>query len=156
MRFALLAMVFMLSACQSNRHVDYVSEDAVTLVFSSDDLPAQPIICVPGVGIRETAIAVGLGGNKLFDDLSEAMKKSPEVHATVASGAPVIAGFRYTQRSRIAARKRCERMVSFDAIAGQTYQLRLEAFPMCTITATRQEGDDWVEQDILDSNPTCP
>ena len=156
MRFALLAMVFMLSACQSNRHVDYVSEDAVTLVFSSDDLAAQPIICVPGKWIQETPMSVGIGGYKVLDDLNEAMKKSPEVRATVASGTPVIAGFRYSQRSRIAARQRCERMVSFDAVAGQTYRLHLEKSPICTITATRQEGEDWVKQDVLSSKPSCP
>lgn len=156
MRFALLAVICMLSACQSARHIDYASEAAVTLIFSSDDLAAQPIICVPGKGIQETSVAVGIGGYKIFDDLNEAMNKSPEVHATVAPDSAVIAGFRYSQRSRAAGRKRCERMVSFDAIAGQTYQLRLESSPRCTITATRQDGDSWVKQDVLDSNPACP
>ncbi|MEE4249781.1 MAG: hypothetical protein V2I38_04270, partial [Alcanivoracaceae bacterium] len=144
MRFALLAVIFLLSACQSGRHADYASEDAVTLIFSSDDLAAQPIICIPGEGIRETPMSVGIGGYKILDDLNEAMKKSPEVTATVAPDSPVIAGFRYSQRGRIVARKRCERMVSFEASAGQTYQLRLESSPTCTITATRQEGDSWV------------
>ena len=157
MRFTLLvAITFLLGACQSNRHVDYTEADAITVVFSSDDLPAQPIICVPGEGIRETSMAVGLGGYKMLDDLNEAMKKSPEVRVTLPPGTPVIAGFRYSQRERIAARKRCERMVSFDAEQGQTYQLRLEKSPQCTITATRLQDDSWVNQDILDREPTCP
>ncbi|MCC1496519.1 hypothetical protein [Alcanivorax sp. 1008] len=156
MRFALLAAIFMLSACQSSRHADYAGEDAITLIFSADDIAAQPIICIPGEGIRETPLSVGIGGYKILEDLNEAMKKSPEVRATIMPESPVIAGFRYTQRSSVAPRKRCERMVSFEASAGQTYQLRLEKSPMCTITATRLEGESWVEQDIIDSAPSCP
>ncbi|MDF1629039.1 MAG: hypothetical protein P1U78_04495 [Alcanivoracaceae bacterium] len=156
MRFALLAAIFMLSACQSSRHADYAGEDAITLVFSADGIAAQPIICIPGKGIRETPVAVGLGGYKFFDDLNEAMNKSAEVRATVAPDKTVTAGFRYSQIDRNAARKRCEGMVSFEATAGQTYQLRLEKSPMCTITATRLEGESWVEQDILGNAPSCP
>lgn len=155
MRFALLAAALLLSACQSSRHIDYASEDAITLIFSSDDLAAQPIICVPGEGIRQTSLSVGIGGYKILEDLNEAMKKSAEVHATIAPKSPVIAGFRYTQRGSVKPRKRCETMVSFEASPGQSYKLRLESSPACTITAMRQDGDNWVKQDVLDSNPVC-
>ena len=154
MRIALLAVVCLLSACQSGRHLDHAGEDAATLVFSSDDLPAQPIICVPGKGLQETGLSVGIGGYKALEDLNEAMKKSPEVRASVAAGDTVTAGFRYTRRDRFH-RDRCQNMVSFEAVAGETYQLRLESSPACAITATRLDGESWVAQDVQESTAAC-
>lgn len=154
MRIALLAAACLLSACQSGRHIDHTGEDTATLVFSSDNLPAQPIICVPGKGLQETALSVGLGGYKALEDLNEAMKKSPEVRARVAAGSSVTAGFRYTRRNRFS-RDRCQGLVRFDAVAGKAYQLRLEKAPECGITATRLDGESWVEQEAQESTATC-
>ena len=154
MRIALLAAVCLLSACQSGRHIDHAGEDAATLVFSSDDLPAQPIICVPGKGLQVTGLSVGIGGYKALEDLNEAMKKSPEVRASVAAGSSVTAGFRYTRRDRFN-RDRCQSMVSFDAVAGETYQLRLEKSPECAITTTRLDGESWVAQETQKSDASC-
>lgn len=154
MRIALLAAIFLLSACQSGRHIDHVGEDSATLVFSSDDLPAQPVICMPGKGLQETSLSVGIGGYKVLDDLNEAMKKSAEVRASVPAGTPVTAGFRYTRRDRFD-RDRCLRLIRFDAVAGETYQLRLEKSPECGITATRLDGENWVEQEAQDNDITC-
>ncbi len=154
MRIALLAAVCLLSACQSGNHIDYTGEDAATLVFSSDDLPAQPVICVPGKGLQETSLSVGLGGYKALEDLNEAMKKSPEVRTSVAAGTAVTAGFRYTRRDRFD-RDRCLGLIRFDAVAGETYQLRLEKSPECGITTTRLDGENWVEQEAQQNDVTC-
>ena len=154
MRIALLAAVCLLSACQSGRHIDHTGEDAATLVFSSDGLPAQPVICVPGKGLQETALSVGLDGYKALEDLNEAMKKSPEVRASVAAGTSVTAGFRYTRRDRFS-RDRCVVMVRFDTEAGETYQLHLEKAPECTISATRVDGDKRVPLTVSESAATC-
>ena len=154
MRIALLAALCLLSACQSGRHVDHTGEDAATLVFSSDGLPAQPVICMPGKGLQETALSVGLDGYKALEDLNEAMKKSPEVRVSVAAGSPVTAGFRHTRRDRFN-RDRCLGLIRFDAVAGETYQLRLEKSPQCSITATRLAGEEWVAQEVQESPASC-
>lgn len=154
MRIALLAAVCLLAACQSGRHIDHTGDNAATLVFSSDGRPAQPVICVPGKGLQETALSVGLDGYKALEDLNEAMKKSPEVQASVAAGTSVIAGFRYTRRDRFD-RDRCLGLIRFDAVAGETYQLRLEKSPECGITATRLDGENWVEQEAQENDITC-
>lgn len=154
MRIALLATLCLLAACQSGRHIDHTGEDAATLVFSSDGLPAQPVICVPGKGLQETPLSVGLGGYKALEDLNEAMKKSSEVHARVATGSAVTAGFRYTRRDRFH-RDRCLGLIRFDAVAGATYQLRLEKSPECGITATRLDGENPVEQETREGTTTC-
>lgn len=142
MRLALLATVCLLSACQSTFHHDHVGDNAATLHFSSDDLPAQPVICVAGDGFRDTRTAVGRDGFKILTDLNEAMRKSPEVSAQVAASAATVAGFRYRDSARTAERSRCRTAMRFVTEPGQHYRLRLED-NQCTVSVSRQNGEEW-------------
>ena len=142
MRLALLASVCLLSACQSAYHHDHVGEAAATLHFGSDDLPAQPVICVAGEGFRETRMAVGRDGYKILTDLNEAMKKSPEVSAQIQASASTVAGFRYRDSARTAEKSRCRTAMRFATEPGQHYRLRLED-NRCAVSVTRQSGDEW-------------
>ena len=155
MRIVLLATFCLLAACQSGRYLDHRGSDAATLVFASDDLTAQPLICAPGKGLQKTPLAIGLGGYKMLEDLNETMKKSPEVRASVATDSSVVAGFQHSQRGRSSPRKQCRVMARFDAAAGQTYRLRLEKSPVCAITVSRLEHDKWVEQETRESPANC-
>ena len=130
MRLALLASVCLLSACQSAYHHDHVGEAAATLHFGSDDLPAQPVICVAGEGFRETRMAVGRDGYKILTDLNEAMKKSPEVSAQIQASASTVE------------KSRCRTAMRFATEPGQHYRLRLED-NRCAVSVTRQSGDEW-------------
>lgn len=143
MRLALLATVCLLSACQSAFHHDHAGENVATLTFSSDDLPAQPVICVAGEGFRETRTAVGRDGYKILDDLNEAMKKSPEVSARVAASENTVAGFRYRDSARTAEKSRCRTAMRFRTEPGQHYRVRLED-NRCTVSVTQQSGDEWL------------
>jgi hypothetical protein len=155
MKYALLASLALLGGCQSAHYSNYGGEDAATLVFSSDGVTAQPVICVAGKGLVKTDLSVGLGGYKMLEDLNEAMKKSPEVSARIPGGATVTAGFRQVQRGRFEPRKVCLRTVSIDSAAGETWRLHLEKSPACTITAFRLDGETWLEQSVKPGDEDC-
>jgi hypothetical protein len=156
MRLALLATLVLLTACQNSFHTDHNASDAVTLIFSSNDLPAQPAICVPGTGFRDTRFAVGRAGSKILDDLNEAMKKSAEVTATVAASDTLVAGFRYRDSGRAGAEKnRCRRAVRFAAETGQTYHLRLDDAASCAVSVTQSRGEEQVRVDAENSDWIC-
>ena len=143
MRVVLLVGVILLAGCQLAFHQDYSGEDAATLVFSSDDLPAQPVICVPGEGFRDTRIAVGRGGMKMLDDLNEAMKKSPEVEVSIPAGRDVIAGFRHRSLERPGDRDGCRQAVRLSPSANARYRLHLEDGDRCLISTSQWQNEQW-------------
>ncbi|MFN3712636.1 MAG: hypothetical protein ACK4SX_03135 [Alcanivoracaceae bacterium] len=156
MKYVLLAALGLLSACQSAHYANYSGDDSATLVFTSDGVTAQPVICAAEKQLRNTDLSVGLGGYKMLEDLNEAMKKSPEVRTMIPANSTVTAGFRHSQRGRLEARKLCLRTVSFDSVTGETYRLHLEKSPACAISAFRLDGDVWVEQSVKPSDGACP
>lgn len=143
MRLALLATTCLLTACQSMFHQDYAGDNAAILTFSSDDLPAQPVICVPGEGFRETSFSVGRDGYKILNDLNEAMKKSPEVVVKVQASGETLAGFRYRDSARTAEKSRCRIAMRFSSEPGEHYQLRLDD-DRCAVSVTRLSGTEWL------------
>ena len=156
MRVVLLVGVILLAGCQLAFHQDYPGEDAATLVFTSDDLPAQPVICVPGEGFRDTRIAVGRGGMKILDDLNEAMKKATEVTVQVAASDRVVAGFRYREGARAGDKQRCRTAHAFQAEPGATYQLMLGKGDDCPLTVHLAGEDGWQPHPSQPTDWTCP
>ena len=151
------ALALLFSGCHHfSGYQQPYGDDTAEITFTSNDTAAQPVICVPGEGFQSTDYSIAqqpIGGDSM-NELMEAMKKSPEVRASVAAGSSVTAGFRYTRRDRFN-RDRCQSMVSFDAVAGETYQLRLEKSPECAITTTRLDGESWVAQETQKSDASC-
>lgn len=156
MRVALLVGVTLLAGCQLKFHQDYQGDDAATLLFSSDDLAAQPVICVPGEGFRDTRVAVGRGGMKLLDDLNEAMGKSPEVKVQVAASDTLVAGFRYQRGGRHEERQRCRAAHAFQVEAGKTYQLMLGKGNDCPLTVSVTGDDGWQPHPSQVTDWSCP
>lgn len=140
---SLLITMLLLTACQSavyqNQFYPPASgEDSAELVFSSDDLAVQPLICLPGSGWRPTAEAVGRGDSKVFDDLNKVLRKAREVTVRVPAG-EIQAGFRYRESGRYADHSRCQVDGAFSAQAGERIQLlfRRDDGGQCLLEARR-------------------
>lgn len=124
---ALLIAVLLLSACESALYQDQFyppasGDNTVELLFSSDDLAVQPLICQPGSGWQPTEQSVGRGEGKVFDDLNKLLRKANEVSIRVPAG-EVLAGFRYRESGRYADHARCQVEAGFTTEAGD--QIRL-------------------------------
>jgi hypothetical protein len=136
---SLLLSLLWLSGCQQF-HLDHSGDDTTTLVFTSADLPAQPLICQPGEGAIETRHAVGRSGIKLIEDLNERLNKQIAVEAQVRANDALEVGFRYRDGGRTASKSRCRATVRFDARAGERYEVRLQD-SSCTLSVFHLDGD---------------
>ena len=141
----LLIAALLLSACESAFYQDQFypaasGDDTVELLFSSDGLPVQPLICLPGSGWRATPQAVGRGEGKVFDDLNKVLGKAREVSIRVPAG-EVLAGFRYRESGRYTDPSRCQVEAGFVAEAGDRIQLlfRRDDQGQCRVDVNRRD-----------------
>jgi hypothetical protein len=120
-----------ISGCQP-LHRDANPAHGATLMFTSDNLPAQPVICSEN-GFQETRMAVGRSGLKVLSDLNERLGKAEQVNAIIDAGQGVTAGFKTRRGSRPGSKSRCKIATRFDTEPGGRYQLHLKQENTCVI-----------------------
>ena len=84
-RIAFITCVAALTGCQHFSYQPPYGDDIAEITFTSNDVPAQPSICVPGEGFQATEYSIAqkpIGGDAM-NDLLSAMKKSVEVSTTL-------------------------------------------------------------------------
>lgn len=125
---ALLGCLAALTGCQ---HLVYqppaVSTPTATFTFSSNNVAVQPVVCVPGIGFRDTEFAVAQEpfSSELVSELNASLKKSKTVSVPVdATRGRVIAGFVMQQKTAGGSRKRCRVAASIPVIAEQEYAVQ--------------------------------
>lgn len=119
----LVSLVALASGCSHYHGPE--DNNAATVVFSSNNVAAQPMICVPGSGFQSTRYA--LSRNPFDADaitqLNDTLRKSPEVPATVPADTPVRLGVQFQEHRQKGgpAPFRCNAAVRFTPQAGVTY-----------------------------------
>ncbi len=126
MRPILLASLVALASGCSHYHGPEGS-DTATVVFTSNNVAAQPMVCVPGKGFQSTRYALSRNpfDSEAISQLNETLRKSAEVPASLPAGEPVRVGvqFRETREMGNPAPFRCNAAVRFTPQAGATYSV---------------------------------
>ncbi|EKF75744.1 hypothetical protein A11A3_02707 [Alcanivorax hongdengensis A-11-3] len=118
-----LVPVALLAGCQHFSYQAPTGDDTATVIFTSDDLVAQPVVCVPGEGFQSTEYALGVNtlDSKSIDEMLNSMKKATKVSTQVSAGSTRI-GVTMNQRENDGSRDRCKVALQFDALKGARYQ----------------------------------
>lgn len=97
--------------------------DAATVVFTSNNVAAQPMVCVPGKGFQGTrhALAQKPFESRAFTPINEALRKSEEVPATLPPGEPTRIGVQLSDRQGGAGPFRCNAAILFTPQPGARY-----------------------------------
>ena len=124
MRPILLASLVALASGCSHYHGPEGS-DAATVVFTSNNVAAQPMVCVPGEGFQATRYALSRNpfDSDAITQLNDTLRKSAEVPATLPAGEPVRLGVQFQEKRNkdAPAPFRCNAAVRFTPQAGATY-----------------------------------
>ncbi|HEX5677884.1 MAG TPA: hypothetical protein VFX91_07935 [Alcanivorax sp.] len=117
----LLLPALMLAGCQMLNYQEPSGADTATVVFTGNEA-AQPVVCVPGRGFKDTktSLAVKPWDTNAFDELFSAMRKSEQVPVTVAADGQTRIGVVYNERNDMR-RDHCRVAVQFNARAGARY-----------------------------------
>lgn len=156
MKRTLLLLPFaMLAGCQMLNYQEPAGGDTATVMFTGDTA-AQPAVCVPGRGFKDTktSLAVKPWETNAFDELFAAMKKAEQVPVTVAADSQTRIGVVYNERNDMS-RDHCRVAVQFNARAGASYLAyftRNEA-GQCGLEV---RGEDGVQADAVPVDWDCP
>ena len=119
----LVSLVALASGC-SHYHGPEGS-DAATVVFTSNRVAAQPMVCLPGKGFQSTRYALSRHDSDLdaLNELNEAMRKNAEVTTSVPGGAPIRLGVQFSEPRGMGNPTpfRCNAAVMFTPQAGTSY-----------------------------------
>lgn len=156
-RLAFIACAFALSGCQHFSYQPPYGDDTAQITFTSNDLPAQPAICVPGEGFKSTEYSIAqkpIGGDAM-NDLLETMKKSVEVTTTLNASSQARIGVSYNQQKNGGtSRDRCKIALLFEAIAGEHYQAKFDySGSQCGLSLTDSNGQS---ADAVQIDWECP
>ncbi|WOD29496.1 hypothetical protein RYH70_05385 [Alloalcanivorax xenomutans] len=125
MKYLLPLPALLLAGCQMLSYTAPTDGDVATVTFSSDNIAAQPVVCVPGKGFQSTPTSLQQVPfeTKAFDELLKTMKKAPEVTTTVRADEQARIGVIY-QKGSAGNRDLCRVAVQFNAQAGASYAAR--------------------------------
>lgn len=127
-RLLLALLVLPVSGCQLLSYQEPTEGPMATVEFTSNEIAAQPVVCVPGKGFKPTALSVSANtsDSQFAKDMNEALKKSPKVSVQVdASRGNVQVGYVVQQKQSTGLRKRCKVAARFSVSAGHTYTAHL-------------------------------
>ena len=152
----LLLPALMLAGCQMLNYQEPTGEDTAAVVFTGNEA-AQPVVCVPGRGFKDTKISLAVKpwDTNAFDELFSAMKKAEQVPVTVAADGQARIGVVYNERDTDMRRNHCRVAVQFNAQAGARYLAhftRNEA-GQCGLEVRGEEG---VQADAVPVDWDCP
>ena len=82
----LLLPALMLAGCQMLNYQEPTGEDTAAVVFTGNEA-AQPVVCVPGRGFKDTKISLAVKpwDTNAFNELFKTMRKAEQVPVTVAA-----------------------------------------------------------------------
>ena len=152
----LLLPALMLAGCQMLNYQEPTGEDTAAVVFTGNEA-AQPVVCVPGRGFKDTKISLAVKpwDTNAFDELFSAMKKAEQVPVTVAAAGQARIGVVYNERDTDMRRNHCRVAVQFNAQADTRYFAhftRNEA-GQCGLEGRGEEG---VQADAVPVDWDCP
>ncbi|UWN51167.1 hypothetical protein [Alloalcanivorax profundimaris] len=146
----------LLTGCQMFSYQEPAGADTATVTFTGDT-SAQPAVCVPGKGFKDTqmALAVKPWETNAFDKLFQTMKKGEEVTVSVAASERARVGLVYNEARAAGGRDRCRVAAQFDARPGERYRAHF------TRTDTGNcgleiRGEDGVRADAVPVDWHCP
>ncbi len=156
-RLAFIACGIVLSGCQHFGYQPPYGDDIAQITFTSNDVPAQPAICVPGKGFQSTEYSIAqkpIGGDAL-NDLLETMKKSVEVTTAMQPSKQARIGVVYNQKSNTSMKRdRCKIALQFEAVAGEHYQAKFDySHSQCGLALTDSNGQ---RADAVQIDWECP
>lgn len=140
MRLLVVVVALWLNGCQYLAYQPPESGETASLVFTSDGVAAQPMVCVPGRGFKATeySLARQSSENESLADLNEALKKQATVEVAIPAGESLLAGVRYNKPNQHRGRDRCKVAVRFTPEAGARYQARfVMSGEQCGLSLTR-------------------
>ncbi|WP_370185069.1 hypothetical protein, partial [Alloalcanivorax sp.] len=131
-------------------------EDTAAVVFTGNEA-AQPVVCVPGRGFKDTKISLAVKpwDTNAFDELFSAMKKAEQVPVTVAADGQARIGVVYNERDTDMRRNHCRVAVQFNAQAGARYLAHFTRNDagQCGLEVRGEEG---VQADAVPVDWDCP
>ena len=122
------AATALLAGCQHLAYSPPEGDDTATVVFTSENIAVQPMVCVPGKGFEATEFAVSHEPfeSDFFTQLNETLKKQPEVETTVSTDSAVRLGFSFTAKGNtskgVGVKDRCKVAILFPAQPGGEYR----------------------------------
>jgi hypothetical protein len=152
----LLLPALMLAGCQMLNYQEPTGEDTASVVFTGNEA-AQPVVCVPGRGFKDTktSVAVKPWDTNAFNELFKTMRKAEQVPVAVAADGQTRIGVVYNERDSNMRRNHCRVAVQFNAQAGASYFAhftRNEA-GQCGLEV---RGEDGVQADAVPVGWDCP
>lgn len=125
----LALMAAALAGCQHLAYTPPEGDNTATVVFASDNIAVQPMVCVPGKGFKATEFAVSHEPfeSTFFTQLNDSLKKQPTVETTVAADTSVRLGFSYTAKDSSKGpgiKNRCKVAILFEPAPGGQYEAR--------------------------------
>ncbi|HAM75316.1 MAG: hypothetical protein HUJ15_02915 [Alcanivorax sp.] len=152
----LLLPALMLAGCQMLNYQEPTGEDTAAVVFTGNEA-AQPVVCVPGRGFKDTKISLAVKpwDTNAFDELFSAMKKAEQVPVTVAADGQARIGVVYNERDTDMRRNHCRVAVQFNAQAGARYLAHFTRNDagQCGLEVRGEEG---VQADAVPVDWDCP
>ncbi|MCC4307280.1 hypothetical protein LL252_01740 [Alcanivorax marinus] len=146
----------LLSGCQMFAYQEPTGAQTATVTFTGD-AAAQPAVCVPGSGFKDTreALAVKPWETNAFDKLFQTMKKSETVTVAVAPSDQARVGVVFSEARAGGGRDRCRVAAQFEARAGERYQAH---FTRTDTGACGLEirGQDGARADAVPVDWQCP
>lgn len=154
---AFITCGLLLSGCQHFSYQPPYGEDTAEITFTSNDVPAQPVICVPGKGFQPTEYSIAqkpIGGDAM-NDLLETMNKSMEVTTNLQASSQARIGVSYNQQKGAGgSRDRCKIALQFEAVAGEHYQAKFDySNSQCGLSLTNSNGQS---ADAVQIDWACP
>ncbi|HAB05483.1 hypothetical protein [Alloalcanivorax venustensis] len=152
----LLLPALMLAGCQMLNYQEPTGEDTAAVVFTGNEA-AQPVVCVPGRGFKDTKISLAVKpwDTNAFNELFKTMRKAEQVPVTVAADGQTRIGVVYNERDTDMRRNHCRVAVQFNAQADTRYFAhftRNEA-GQCGLEVRGEEG---VQADAVPVDWDCP
>ncbi len=152
----LLLPALMLAGCQMLNYQEPTGEDTAAVVFTGNEA-AQPVVCVPGRGFKDTKISLAVKpwDTNAFNELFKTMRKAEQVPVTAAADGQTRNGVVYNERDTDMRRNHCRVAVQFNAQADTRYFAhftRNEA-GQCGLEVRGEEG---VQADAVPVDWDCP
>lgn len=160
MKIMIVLTVVLLAGCQVLSYSPPLSGDAATVIFTSNNTAAQPVVCVPGSGFQgtETTLAHKPFASHAFDAAMKTMKKADTVtipvHASDHARIGVVYNHPDSRTTHAMDRDVCKVAVQFDARSGITYKADfIHSNGQCGLSVN---GEDGVSANAVPVNWRCP
>ena len=152
----LLLPALMLAGCQMLNYQEPTGEDTASVVFTGNEA-AQPVVCVPGRGFKDTKISLAVKpwDTNAFNELFKTMRKAEQVPVAVAADGQTRIGVVYNERDTDMRRNHCRVAVQFNAQAGARYLAHFTRNDagQCGLEVRGEEG---VQADAVPVDWDCP